>query len=80
MTKIMNNDTIWAEYKTGDISTLKRIGVLQYYPPNTRFENNDSWKWAPMLMIFGIKQQYLRQKERLLVRGHVVESSEHTIY
>ena len=31
-----------------------------------------------MWIIFDVKQQYLRQKQRLLVDESVVESSEHT--
>ena len=33
-----------------------------------------------MKLIFDIKPQDLRHKVRLVVRGHVVDSSEHTTY
>ena len=57
------------------MSELERLGFLQYYPPKTKFENNDGSKCAQMRMIFDINQQYLRYKARIVVGGHVVESS-----
>ena len=59
---------------------LDRLVVFQYYPPKTNFENTNGWKWAPMRMRFGIKQQYLRHKSRLFLGGYVLESSEDITY
>ena len=52
--------------------------VLHYYPPNKKFANDDGWKWSPMWIGFGIKKQYLIQKPRLIIGGHVAEPSYHT--
>ena len=75
MMDIMKNNTLLGDYITNKMSDLDRLGVFQYYPPKTKFENNFSWKWALMRMIFGIKKKYLIYKARLVVGVHVVESS-----
>ena len=75
MMDIMKNNTLLGDYITKKMSGLERLGVFQYYPLKTKFENNFSWKWALMRMIFDIKQTYLIHKARLVVGGHVVESS-----
>ena len=62
------------------MSALERLGVFKYYPPKIKFEKNDGWKWAPIWMVFDIKQKYLRHKSSLVVKGHVVDSTEHTTY
>ena len=59
---------------------LERLSVFQLYPPKTKFENKDGWKYTPIHMIFNVKQQDLRHKARLVVSGHVVDSTDHTTY
>ena len=38
------------------------------------------WQFAPIHMIYDIKQQDLRHKARLVVGGHVVDSTDHVVY
>ena len=59
---------------------LERIGVFQFYPPKTKFENKYGWQYTPMHMIFDVKKQRLQHKARLVVGGHVVDSTKHTTY
>ena len=54
--------------------------MFQFYPPKTKFEKKDGWQYAPMHMIFDVKHQDLRHKDSLVFGGHVVDSTEHTIY
>ena len=75
MMDIMNNNTPWGYDITKDISALEILCVLQYYTPKTKFEKNDIWQWAPIWIIFDIKQQYLRHNASLVFGGHVVDSS-----
>ena len=62
------------------MTSLERLGVFQLYPPKTKFEKKDGWKYASMHMIFDVNQQDLRHKARLVVGGHVVDSMENTTY
>ena len=51
----MNNNNLCSDDITKEMSALERLGVFQYYPPKTKFENNYGWKWAPMRILFDIK-------------------------
>ena len=62
------------------MTALERLGVLQLYPPKTKSEKKDGWKYVPMKMIFDVNQQDLHHKARLLVGGNVMDYKEHTIY
>ena len=62
MMERMNNNNLWEDDITNQMSALEILGVFQYYPPKTKFEKNDGCQQSPMRMIFDIKQQYLIQK------------------
>ena len=55
------------------------MGVFQYFSLNTRKEGSDGWQKAPMRMIFDVKKDG-RYKARLVVGGHVIDSSEHETF
>ena len=71
----INKNTLWVDAITKDMHELERLGGFQYSPPKTKFENK-----ALIRMIFDIKKQDLRHKERLVIGGHVLDSSEHTTH
>ena len=50
---------MWADAISKYIPALERLVVLQLYPPKTKFEKKDGWKYAPMHMIFDVNQQDL---------------------
>ena len=75
-----NGRKLWADATANHMTALERLGVLQFYPPKTKFEKKDGWKYEPMHMILDAKQQYLLHKARLVVSGHVLDSTEHTTY
>ena len=60
--EIMNSNNLVEYDITKEMHELQRLGISQYYPLKTKFENNDGWQWEPMWMIFDIKQQDLRHK------------------
>ena len=55
------------------MSVLEASGVWELYPPH--FRPSKYYQYAPLQMIFDIKQEDLRHKARLVAGGHVVESS-----
>ena len=59
---------------------LERLGVFKLYPHKTKFDNKDGLQYAPMHIFFVVKQKDLRHNSRLVVGGHVVDSTEHTTY
>ena len=74
----MNNNYLWVGAITKEIYSFDRLVFAQTYLPKTKFENSYGWQWSPMRIIFDIKEKYLRHKARLVLRGYVVPSSEHT--
>ena len=62
------------------MTALKRLRVFQLYPPKTKFKKKYGWKYALMHMIFDVQQQDLQKKDRIVVVGNVVDSTDHTTY
>eukprot|EP00957_Ditylum_brightwellii_P076968 5849536-Ditylum_brightwellii.AAC.1 len=61
------------------MDALERLNVIEYYEAIKRFWKEEGWKFAPMQMIFDIKQDLCR-KARFVVSGHVIDSSQHNTY
>ena len=62
------------------MTSLGRLNVFKYVAHGKTFERSDEWQRARMRMIFDIKQQDLRHKARLVVGGHLIDSSAFTAY
>ncbi len=75
-----NGDTKWADAIAKEMQALERLNCFEFVSPTTDFQKSDGWQYAPMHMIFDIKQEDLRYKARLVMGGHVVDSSAHTTY
>ena len=75
-----NKNTLWADAITKEMEGLERLHVFEYHSPGQLFRRTDGWQFAPMHMIFDLKQQDMRHKARLVVGGHVIDSSDHTTY
>jgi hypothetical protein len=76
-----NKNTLWADAIFNEMSGLRRLNVLlQVYVPNCKGDQKEGWQFAPMHMIFDIKQQDMIYKARLAVGGHVIDSSDYTTY
>ena len=55
------------------MTALETAGVWEFHPPH--FKLPKDFQFAPLQMIFDVKQEDLRRKARLVAGGHVVESS-----
>ena len=75
-----NKNTFWADAIMKEMTGLKRLNVFEFHAPNHKCEKSDGWQFAPMHMIFDFKAQDLRYKARLVVGGHVVDSSDYNTY
>ena len=54
---------------------MLKLNVFKFHSPNTIFKKSEGWQYAPMHMIFTIKQEDLRHKVRLVVNCNVVDAS-----
>ena len=76
----MNGDSKWAEAIKKEMDALARLHCFKFMPPNHKLNKSDGWQFAPLHMIFEIKQQDLRHKARFVVGGHVVDASQYVTY
>ena len=75
-----NKNTLWADAIFKEMCGLRRLNVFKFHAPNHKCDRKEGWQFAPMHMIFDIKQQDMRYKARLVVGGHVIDSSDYTTY
>lgn len=71
-------NTLWADAISKEMKSLDTLDVFEYHSPTKTLDKNEGWQYAPLRMIFDIKQQDLRRKARLVVGGHVLDSSRYT--
>jgi hypothetical protein len=74
-----NGDNKWGEAIANKIDALERLNFFEYYEASKRFWREEGWQFAPMQMIFDIKQD-LRRKARFVVGGHIIDSLQHNTY
>jgi hypothetical protein len=65
-----NENRLWAEAITKEMAALERLYCFEYMSPAAQFQKKDGWQYAPMCMIYDIKQEDLRHKARFVVGGH----------
>jgi len=70
---LINNNTLWIDAIKKEMMALETAGVWEFHPPH--FRPSKDFQYAPLQMIFDVKQEDLRHKARLVSGGHVVESS-----
>ena len=70
----------WAEEISIEMDALERMKWFQYYDDNNKFMDNNSYQYENIRMIFYIKHKDLRHKARLVVGGHMIDSSMHNTY
>ena len=75
-----NKNTKWADAIAKEMKGLERLSVFIFKPPNFMCKKSDGWQYAPMHMIFDIKQQDMRYKARLVMGGNVVDSSKYSTF
>jgi len=76
---LKNNNMKWADAIAKEMGSLERLNVFEYRSATQQFGKTEGWQHAPMHMIFDIKQD-LRHKARLVVGGHMIDSSGHNTY
>ena len=59
---------------------MTRIECFKFHPPGTKFSKEEGWKFAPLNMIYDVKKEDFRYKERLVVGGHVTDETEYMTY
>src|SRR5687768_10862260 len=68
---IKNKNTKWADAVAKEMSSLDCLSVFRYELPSKQYKKSEGWQYAPMHMIFDIKQD-LRHKARLVVGGNMI--------
>ena len=69
----INKNTLWSDAIKKEMTALETAGVWEFHPPH--FKPPKDFQFAPLQMIFDVKQEDLRRKARLVAGGHVVQSS-----
>ena len=73
-----NNNNAWGEAILKEMNALTKAQVWDFKPPNHKLEQG--YQFAPLTLIFDVKQEDLRRKARLVAGGHVVDSSMYESY
>ena len=73
-----SGNNAWGETISKEMTALTAAGVWEFKSPNYRV--GPSYQYAPLTLIFDIKQEDLRRKARLVAGGHVVDSSMYESY
>jgi hypothetical protein len=76
----VNKNTLWAHAIFKEMCGLRWLKVSKFHLPNYKCDRKDGWQFAPMHMIFNIKQKDMRYKACLVVGGHVINSLDYTTY
>jgi len=75
-----NKNMLWQDSVAKEINSLKTLDVFSFKSASHVCSKSDGWSYAPMHMIFDVKREDLRHKSRLVVGGHVIDSSKHNTY
>ena len=73
-----NGNNAWSEAILKEMSALTKAGVWEFMPPT--FKVPKDYQYAPLTLIFDVKQEDLRRKARLVAGGHVVDASMYESY
>ena len=73
-----NKNTAWSEAILKEMTALTKAGVWEFKPPHYKVPKG--YQYAPLTLIFDVKQEDLRRKARLVAGGHVVDSSMYESY
>ena len=75
-----NKNTKWADAIAKEMEALRKLDVFEFLPSNCNFSKEDGWQYAPMHMIFTIKQEDMRYKARFVMNGNVIDASDYVKY
>jgi len=74
-----NGNTLWRDAILKELKALMEMEVFEKFPCSVRQARGKGFQFAPLRMIFDVKVD-LRRKARLVIGGHVVDSSGHEVY
>jgi hypothetical protein len=74
-----NGNTLWAEAIRREIKALWEMGTFELIDKAQLQAKQGSFQYAPLRMIYDVKQD-LRRKARLVIGGHVIDSSGTEVY
>ena len=73
-----NGDTLWMDSVAKELEALEKLKVFRFHEPGKQMGNE--YQYAPLRFVFDVKQEDLRRKGRLVLGGHVIDSSEYENY
>ena len=73
-----NGNNLWSEAIQKEMTALNDAAVFIYHPPS--YKVGSQYQYAPLRIIFDVKQEDLRRKARMVAGGHVVNSTMHQSY
>ena len=73
-----NGNNAWSEAILKEMTALKKAGVWEFKPPTYRVPKD--YQYAPLTLIFNVKQEDLRRKAELVAGGHVVDATMYESY
>jgi hypothetical protein len=76
----VNKNALWADSIFKEMCGLWPLNVFKFHLSNHKCDRKYGWQFAPMHMIFDIKQQDMQYKACLVVGGHVIDSLDYTTY
>ena len=68
-----NGNKLWAEAIAKEMDAQNEKEVWEFHHPN--FKPGDDYQYSRLCMIFEVKQEILRHKARLVIGGHMIDSS-----
>ena len=74
-----NRNTLWRDTILKELEALISMDVFEKFPSSLRKASGMGFQFEPLRIIFDVKVD-LRRKARLVIGGHVVNSSGHEVY
>ena len=74
-----NGNTLWRDAILKELEALMSMHVFNKLPSSLRKARGKGFHFAPLRIIFDVKVD-LRRKARLVIGGHVVNSTGHEVY
>ncbi len=74
-----NGNTFWQDAIRTELSTIWGMSTFRLVAPQDLKVIQRTHQYAPLRMIFSVKQD-LRRKARLIIGGHIVDASDHELF
>ena len=74
-----NGNTLWRDAILKELEALMSMNLFKKFPSYLRKAKGKGFQFAPLRIIFDVKLD-LRRKARLVIVGHIVNSTGHEVY